>query len=189
MAARRTSLALGGAAATLLAAAFTPVAAQAPTGGTIEIGASAGVNPADRLTAALADAVAEAFTRRGFLVLPDHGHAAVVAELAVDRADAGTGSARVSAAPPQAFGGGFGGAGASVAVPFGRGTRSVPLQRIQLRLTLRKRGADAVIWQGAAATVRPIGAHRSDEASIARDLTAAILAPYPAQAAGIAGVP
>lgn len=165
----------------VLAAGAPGASPPLPTGGTISIEQP----PGRPIPADVADGVAAALAARGFTVLARPGHAALRVELAVSRTPAGTGTAAASAEPGSAAPGGVAGLGGGVTLPLGRnGPRAVRLDRITLQLTIRRRGAEAVLWSGSAVTVRPADA---------RDAVAALgdglMRVYPARPSGVVGVP
>lgn len=174
-------------AAMAAAALFALAAAPPPTGGTISIepGQAAAPTPP-----AFADAVRDALAARGFTILTDRGHAAYVVELAVSRADAGTGSAKVRGGAGQVLPGVGVGMGGGVILPLGGSrTQSVALQRVQLDLWVRKRGDAAVVWHGAAVTVRAAGPGGGVDERVAASLSEAVLRGYPHVSPGVVSVP
>jgi len=161
--------------------ASPPIASAPPTRGTISIEQP----PGEPIPPDFAEGVAAALAARGFTVLDRPGHSALRAELVVSRTPAGTGAVTVASERGSAAPGGVAGLGGGVTLPLGRNApRTVRLDRVTLQLTIRRRGADAVLWRGSAVTVR---------AGDARDTAAALgeglLRVYPAQPAGLIGVP
>lgn len=156
------------------------VAAGAPPpGGTISIAATTGDGEYDAALPAFVEAAAAALTDRGFTVLNDPGHAASTLDLVLSRSDIGT-------APRKVAGQGKLSLSAGMVVPFSTGRSDlVPIRRVRLEMSLRRRGAAAIVWHGAAVTVREAGG----DVSAAADLSRALLGRYPAQPAGIVGVP
>jgi len=166
------------------------LSAAPPAGGTISIKAETSADgetdpPPPSFVAATADALAA----KGFTILEDPGHAAYVVELVLNRDDVGTGSAKASGGTGITSTGGLG-VGAGVSIPFSQGnTRLVPLQRTRLELRIRKQGEDAVVWHGAAVTVRAAGTRKGADSLVAATLTQAALASYPAVREDAVGVP
>jgi len=135
-------------------------------------------------------AVEQALAARGFTTIEQPGHAGLVAALAVRRSAVGTVSVKVapsrsSVAPGDSPGVG---AGVSFALPSTK-MRTVPLQQTQLELRIRKRGGDAVLWQGTAMTVRAAGTPKGMDGAVATDLIDALLRDYPAQPEDVISVP
>jgi hypothetical protein len=165
--------------------ALAPVTPMAPPGGgTVEIESRSAGGDYDPALAAFVDATAAALADKGFTILNDPGHAAFVAELVLGREEVGTGLARVAGQRTPSM------AGAGVSVPLSTGRSDlVPLDRTRLELVLHRRGQAAVLWRGAAVTVRATGPGKGAEAAVAADLARAVVNPYPAQAPGVVGVP
>ena len=65
----------------------------------------------------------------------------------------------------------------------------VAIERVRLELSIRKRGAAAVLWHGVAVTIRTAGTGRSGTGAIASDLGGALLRFYPNPPPGIVAVP
>jgi hypothetical protein len=173
-------------------AAWAPVAAAAPTPpGTV---AMQPVEQSDGLGGtmpAFVAAASEAFGARGFTTLDDPAHAGLLVELAVSRKEVGTAAAKVAPSHSSVSPGGVAGAvggGVSIALPTGK-SRLVPVQQTQLTIRIRRRGADEVVWQGAALTVRSSGVAKGGDAQVATDLTNAVLGAYPAAPDGVVSVP
>lgn len=161
-----------------------------PAGGTISVERSVVDDLPESATAGIIDAVGAALASKGFTLLGDRGHSAYVVELAVDRAEIGTGSAKVRGARGAVTPGSPGGVGAGVTLPLpGARSRIVPLERVKLDLWIRKRGGAAVLWHGAAVTVRPGGGDHGRYDTIASDLGEAILRTYPSAPPGLLSVP
>jgi hypothetical protein len=97
----------------------------------------------------------------------------------------------VPAGRATAGGGGPGpSVGAGVVIPFSTGASAlVPLVRTRLELRIRKRGADGVVWDGAAVTVRAAGTKKGADEPVAVDLSEALLRGYPTEPEGVIGVP
>jgi hypothetical protein len=166
-------------------AAPAPASASAAAeGGTISIeipstDGSSGTPPPASL-----DAVSKALTDRGFTVFEDSGHAASVVELVVSRSDVGTSMARVRGEGSPSM------AGAGLAVPLGTGdSQQVPLRRTRLEMRFHRRGNPAIVWDGAAVTVREAGSAKGSDATVAADLSRALLSAYPVQPNEVLGVP
>lgn len=153
-----------------------------------EIGADRASTP---LIPSFRDAVQQGFADKGFLVIDEPGHAGLVAVVTSSREEVGTASVKAS---PGAMGAAFSGlSGAvgttmTVTLPTAQ-TMIVPLQRTRLEVRMRKRGDDAVLWQGAAITVRPAATQERQDKLIASDLIAAILRDYPAIPGNVISVP
>lgn len=163
------------------------LAAPGPRGGTIAVSAlprpDPNPDPGDRLAASVTDRVTATLATKGFTLLPDPDHAAYLAEVSVERADIGTST--VSGAADRALV-----TGAGVNIPLSRGRAVLaPLQRITVQVRIRRRGEPAVLWQGAAMTVRS-GAMRGRAADdLSSSLSQAALSAYPVQAAGTISIP
>jgi len=162
-----------------------------PTAGTISIEAKTGADQSATLVTAFIKAMGEAFETKGFTVLEEPGHAAYVAEFSLNREEVGTGRAKVSTEGSSVQPGGAPnavGVGVRIPLPTGKSTL-VPLERTRLELRVHKRGEDATLWQGAAITVRGDGTRRGADATVAADLSAALLRAYPNQPEEMIGVP
>lgn len=166
-------------------------AATPPDGGTISIEPKTGDGDYDSAMPAFVNAASDALAAKGFTILEDPGHSAYVVELILSRDAVGTGSAKVPVGRASGGGGGPGASvGAGVVIPFSTGASAlVPLLRTRLEMRIRKRGADGVVWDGAAVTVRAAGTRKGAEALVASDLSAALLRSYPAEPEGVVGVP
>jgi hypothetical protein len=162
-------------------------AAEAQTLGTISVDPMP-VDPSLRASlSTFVDDVDSTLADKGFTTIKGPGHARFVAELSLTRTDVGTTTAKVSVAGSEIAPGGFSsqvGGGVTVMLPTAK-VRTVPLQQTRLEIRIKKRGEDAVIWHGAALTVRAAGQDRA----ISADLAKAILRTYPEQAEGVASVP
>ena len=181
------------AAGILLAALTGPPALAAPatppSGGTISVEPPVDAT-VDRAPPAYSEAVREALGRKGFTILDDPGHSASVAELSLSRTDVGAGSAKVPSGRAAVAPGGFGGVGAGVTVPLGaKRSQAVRLVRCQLHVAIRRRGDRTIVWRGAAVTVRAVGTEQGADAVVARTLSDAILAGYPAESRNVVSVP
>jgi hypothetical protein len=166
------------------------LAAPAPGGGTISIEPETPAEPGDRAAPVFAAAIGAALAEKGFTILQDPGHSAYVADLSVSRTDVGTGSAKVATRGGSVTPGASRGVGAGLSVPLPSGReRTVALQRIQLQLTIRRRGAPAVLWQGVAITVRAAGTEQGSSEQVAASLGEAVLRGYPNPPQGIVTVP
>jgi len=166
-------------------------AAEPPSGGTISIQPKTADGDYESSMPTFVNATTEALAAKGFTILEDPGHAAYVGELTLARAEVGTGTAKASAGRMDAMPGGAGGSvGAGVVIPLPTGkSRLVPLQRVQLGLRIRKRGEAAIVWQGAAVTVRAAGTKKGADDVVATDLSNALLRSYPVQPEDVVGVP
>ncbi|HMI18972.1 MAG TPA: hypothetical protein VK533_05455 [Sphingomonas sp.] len=165
-------------------------AAAPPAGGTISIEPKTADGDYDRSMPAFVNAAADALATKGFTILEDPGHSAYVVELILSRVAVGTTSAKTPSGKPSVGGGGPGpSVGAGVVFPLGSGVAQVPVLRTRLELRIRKRGADGVVWDGAAVTVRAAGTKTGADAPVAAALSEAVLRSYPAQPEGDAGVP
>jgi hypothetical protein len=165
--------------------------AAAPAPGTISIEAKGTIDDLGAALPSFVDAVGQALAARGFTLIEEAGHAALVAELSLSRVVVGSAPVRVpvdrsSVAPGGAFG--SVGAGVSLNLPTGK-SRIAPLQRTRLEIRIHRRGEQSVLWQGAAITVRPAGTRTGRDEAVAADLTEALLRAYPAQPADIISVP
>jgi hypothetical protein len=175
----------------LAAMAGTPRAIAAPPeSGTISIETTADGVPG-AVQAVFAGAVSEAFGTRGFTMIEEAGHAALVAELRLSREQVGTAPAAVPVEDSVVTPGDSSnrvGAGISIALPTAK-RRLVPLERTRLELRLHRRDETAILWQGTAMTVRAAGTRTGRDDAVAADLTEALLRTYPAQPDGIVTVP
>lgn len=170
-----------------IALALVPAGALAasppPEGGTISIEAKTVDGSYDASLQAFVDAASQALTARGFTVFEDSGHAASVVELLLSRDRVGTGLAKSAGQGVSAFGTG-------VSVPLSTGASElVKLQRTRLELRIHKRGDTAIVWDGAAVTVREAGTRAGTDATVAADLSRALLQPYPVEPKDVVGVP
>lgn len=166
-------------------------AAVPPTSGTVSIEPDRGDPNLDRSLPAFVDALGEAFYTRGFTVLEQPGHAAYVVELKLSRVDVGTGTAKVPNDKSSVEPGGAPnavGVGVRIPLPTGKSTL-VPLQRTQMEIRIKARADESLLWQGTAITVRAAGTKKGQDATVASDLSAALLRAYPAQPEGVIGVP
>lgn len=165
--------------------------AAPPAGGTISIEPKTADGDYDRSMQAFVNAASDALAAKGFTILEDAGHSAYVGELILSRVAVGTGTAKVPAGRASAGGGGPGpSVGVGVVIPFSTGASAlVPLVRTRLELRIRKRGADGIVWDGAAVTVRAAGTRKGADEPVAADLSEALLRGYPAEPEGDAGVP
>jgi hypothetical protein len=172
-----------------MAAALLCAAAAPPGGGTISV-ELAGHADGPPVAPGVAERLRDALAERGFTILPGPGHSAYVAEVTLDRTAVGTGSARVSAGPAAVVPGLVGGAaGGGVTVPLSSGqARSVQLVRFELGLAIRERKSGAIVWRGAAVTVRAGDPSTRDAATVA-DLCSTVLRSYPHEAPGPVTIP
>ena len=168
--------------AAMASGAVAQTAVAPPTGGTVSIEPASG--DAGMAMRPFRDAIAAALTARGFTILDDPGHAASVVELAVHRDDVGLGLAK------PAGGRGPSMMGTGIAVPLGSGaSQQVRLQRTRLEMRIRRRGGTALVWHGAAVTVREAGTRKGAPDTVAADLGAGLLRSYPVQPGDVVGVP
>ncbi|WP_174291572.1 hypothetical protein [Sphingomonas bacterium] len=174
-----TALALG--AVSHLSAA--PLPAVPSQNGTICVEAARPGTGDDASPRAVVTAAAAALGARGFTILNDPDHAAYIAEVTLRQEEVGTARAKVRAGGPSVAG-----AGLSLPLPSGK-YNLVPLMRSQLYLEIRKRGGPAVLWHGAAVTVRSVAARDGSEEQVASALSLAALQDYPNQSTQIASVP
>ncbi|RYY05478.1 MAG: hypothetical protein EON55_26480 [Alphaproteobacteria bacterium] len=65
----------------------------------------------------------------------------------------------------------------------------VALQRTLVEIRMRRRGEQAVLWHGAAVTVRSTGATDGTADQVAFALSQAALSSYPTQTAGVISIP
>lgn len=164
--------------------------AAPPDGGTISIEPKTGNGDYDSSMTVFVNAATEALSGKGFTILEDSGHAQYVAELVLDRADVGTGTAKVLPGKSSVSPGNAPGVGAGVTIPLPSGnSRLVPIQRIQLTIHIHKRGDSSPVWNGAAVTVREIGTRRGANDVVATALSQAVLSAYPIEAEQVVGVP
>jgi hypothetical protein len=172
-----------------MAAALLCAAAAPPGGGTISV-EPAGRPDAPPVAPAVAERLREALADRGFTILPGTGHSAFVAAVTLDRTAVGTGSASVPSGQAAVIPGLVGGAaGGGVSVPLSGGkTRVVPLVRFALTVQIRERRSGAIVWRGAAVTVRAGDPSTRDAATVA-DLCSTVLRSYPHEAPGPVTVP
>ncbi|SFP45079.1 hypothetical protein [Sphingomonas rubra] len=169
-------------ATTLVAAHTIAVQASPAAGGTVAITATA-THEGDPPAAIAVDAAAKAFGLRGFTILNDPAHAAYVAEVVATRAAVGTAVVQGRSGQALPTGGG-------VSIPISKGKSVlVPLQRTRVEIRIRRRGEQAVLWHGAAVTVRSTGALNGGVDQVAFALSQAALSSYPTQTAGEISVP
>jgi hypothetical protein len=155
-----------------------------PSGGTIVIEAAAKDGVSGRAVPSFVEAASKALTARGFTIFDDPAHAAYLAELTLSRAPVGMGLGKDPHADTAAV------VGTGVVVPLSTGRSNVvTLQRTRLELRIRKRDDGRVVWDGTAVTVRNAGTRKGTDQMVATDLSAALLAGYPAQPQDIVGVP
>lgn len=163
-------------------------AAAPPAGGTISVERAVGV--VDAPAPVFVDAAGAVLAAKGFTILDDPRHSALVVDLSLSRTDVGTGSAKLPRRRGTVAPGAYGGVGMGITIPLSaRHAQSVPLERIQLELRMRKRGTGAVLWHGAAVTVRAAGTSQGADEVIAADLSNAILRDYPTEPPGVVSVP
>lgn len=155
--------------ATLLALAPT-IAATPPGGGTIAVVSTTDAESDAAMSAVAREATMAALGDKGFTILDDSDHAAYIADVRTSRTAVGTSVARTRGAAPAVMGSG-------VNIPLS-GNRSslVTMQRVMIEVRIHKRGDDAVLWHGAAVTVRPGPAAER----LAMQLSRAALSAYPA---------
>lgn len=186
----RWSLLLG-----CVVAVLTPVAdagsavaaATPPTSGTISVEIDSAEPNLD--SAVFLDAVGKALAAHGFTVLEGAGHGRFVATLKLSRSEVGTTTKSIPVDRSLLSGGGVGvGASFSLALPTAK-TRSVPLQQTGLEIRIHARDEAAVLWRGAAVTVRGADAGRGQDAAVASDLIETVLRIYPQQSEDVASVP
>lgn len=157
-------------------------APQAMTG-TISVVVRDGATDQDGASLGLDAAAANALGEKGFTILNDPGHAAYVAEVIVTRTDVGAASVRMRAGNAAVLGTG-------VSVPIGGGgSRIMAIRRTQLTITIRKRGAEPILWHGAAVTVRSEGSPGGSDAIVASALSEAALRRYPYVSDAVTSVP
>ena len=167
-----------------LACAASPAASPPPHGGTIAIEPRTADGEYDPAMPAFVAAASEALTAEGFTILDDPAHAAYRAELTLGRAAVGTGLGK------DPGGASVGVAGTGVVVPFSTGQSNVvTLRRTRLELRIGKRGEPGALWDGAAVTVRATGTRKGADASVASDLSKALLRSYPAEPGEVIGIP
>jgi hypothetical protein len=170
--------------ASILVSGGALAAGPPPTGGTVSIEAKTADGNPDSTMAVFVDAASAALTARGFTVFNDSGHAASVVELILGHGDVGTGVGKVQGQRSPSI------AGTGLALPLGTGNSElVRLQRTRLEMRIHRRGDTAIVWDGAAVTVREAGIAKGGNATVATDLIRALLDSYPAQPTGVIGVP
>ncbi|WP_420146088.1 hypothetical protein [Sphingobium sp.] len=170
-----------------LAMASPASAAVPPEDGTITVEARAADESQPLSPDIFRDAATSALAARGFILLDGADHAAYRMELVVRASEVGTTSLRVDQSSPALISGGVAKAVGSilkVPIPTNK-SRTVALERTQLDMVLRKRGADDVVWRGTAVTVRPA----RTQGDVATALCAALVRAYPAQSDSVIGVP
>jgi hypothetical protein len=159
-------------------------ASPPPNGGTVSIDSKTVDGSYDAAMPSFVDAAAAALTAKGFTVFEDSGHAASVVELLLSQGNVGTGLARVAGQSAPSV------AGTGVALSLGTGNSElVHLQRTRLEIRIHRRGETGVAWDGVAVTVREAGSAKGSDATVAADLSRALLQSYPAEPKDIVGVP
>ena len=160
---------LAGAAALTLSS-MTAQAAAPPSAGTIAVISAPGGGRDETLETIAREATTAALGDKGFTILDDRDHAAYIAEVATTRSAVGTSVARTRGEGPAVM-------GAGVNIPLSRDRSTlVTMQRVMIEIRIHKRGDAAVLWHGAAVTVRPGTA----AARLAAQLSRAALNAYPA---------
>jgi hypothetical protein len=171
-------------AAASLSAGTVRAADPPPHGGTITIYPKTASGDYDPSLTTYANAAREALTDKGFTTLEDPAHTLYVAELTLDRAAIGTGFTKDRGGASASV------AGTAVVVPFSTGqSKAVTLQRTRIEIRIKTRGDGAVVWDGSAVTVRPSGTAKGNDATVAADLSRALLSGYPEQPEDTVGVP
>jgi hypothetical protein len=163
------------------------LAATPPAEGTIAVEAKNIDGSQNAYSDIFRDAAASALATRGFTLLDGPSHAAFRMEVIVRMSEVGVGNAKVAPSHPDLISGGVAGAVGSifkVPIPSGK-SRNVALEKTQLDMILRKRGAEEVIWRGTAVTVRPA----ETQGNVASALCNALLRAYPSQSEDVLGVP
>lgn len=161
----------------LVAAPARPASVM-PNGGTIAVTSPPGIEHDVSTEAATA-----ALGMRGFTILNDPSHAAYVAEVVTTRTEVGTSMQKGPSGRALATGGG-------VNVPLSQGKSVlVPMQRTEVGISIRARGGQAVLWHGAAVTVRSEGARDGGADQVALALSQAALSSYPTQTKGVISIP
>ena len=175
-------------AATMLAAVMglvgtTPALSAPRAGGTISVTATTRTEGADPLTTVSTDAATTALGQRGFTILNDPAHAAYSAEVITSRTEVGTSVAKGRTGPALAT-------GAGVNIPLSRGKSVlVPMLRTEVEIRIRRRGNPAVLWHGAAMTVRSAAARDGGADQVAFALSQAALSSYPTQTKAAISIP
>ncbi|MDO6414618.1 hypothetical protein Q4F19_09520 [Sphingomonas sp. BIUV-7] len=175
----------------MLALGEQPTDAVLPVSGTISMRAMQSGNSARSLEAPFVNAVGQAFSDRGFTTLDGQGHARFTADIKVSRDQLGTTSAAASKSRSglrSGEGTNVVGAGLSFSLPSSK-SRIVPLLRTRLEVQIRRQGDQAVLWKGAAVTVRPGSTPTGDDGAVAADLSDALLRGYPAQSDEVISIP
>ena len=164
-------------AATLTSISAAAVEASPATGGTVAI--TTPPAPDGETSAAISmDAAGRAFGLRNFTILNDPAHAAYIAEVITTRTAVGTAVTQGRSGQALPTGGG-------VSIPISKGKSViVPLQRTRVEFRLRRRGEQAVLWHGAAVTIRSASAPDGSADQVAFALSQAALSSYPTQTAG-----
>lgn len=177
----RTIMTLAGGAALALAVPQAVAETMPGRGGTIAVTSPAGADPADVMDRAAREAATASLGDRGFTILNDRDHAAYVAEVTATQSDIGTSVTKARRAAPAVM-------GAGVNIPLASGKSSfVAMQRTMIEIRIRKRGAETVLWHGAAVTVRPEAGAGVER--LAGELSRAALSSYPTVAATAISIP
>lgn len=180
---------VGAAVAVLLAGASA--GAQTPaTPGTISVEAQSVQPDLTRAAPAFVEAVGKALAAKGFTVLEGAGHAGLVAGFQLSRTDVGTATAKVPVGRSTMGPGGASGVGASMSfnLPTSKVT-TVSLEQTKLEIRIQKRGDGAILWQGAAITIRPKDSKQGQDEAVANALADALIRTYPDQSDTAVSVP
>lgn len=147
-------------------------------GGTVAV-----MSNADHADPLAVEAAESALGDRGFTILKDVAHAAYSAEVITIRTEVGTSVEKGRAGRALATGG-------AVSIPLSQGKSvNVPMLRTSLEIRLRRRGEQAVLWHGAAVTVRSAGARDGSAEQVAFALSRAALSAYPTQTKAPISIP
>lgn len=165
-----------------------PTPAMAAEGeGTIAITSPDESAPRDRWDRVARAAVSETLGERGFTILDDPAHAAMVAQVSVTRDDVGTAIGTSPRQPSSVSSGG-------VTVPLsGGGAALATMQRTTIDIRIRRRGDGngdgRISWHGAAVTVRPAPRDAAAADRLALALSRAALSTYPRSVEAPIGIP
>jgi hypothetical protein len=145
------------------------------SGGTIAVTSPPGSLSDDLWAQVSREAAASAFGTKGFTILNDPRHAAYIAEVTINRTEVGTWVEKGVAGRVVGTG-----AGVNFSMAGGKSVLA-PMQRIEMTIRVRGRGDQAVLWQGAAVTVRSIDSRSGGVDRLVLALSQAALSSYPTQ--------
>lgn len=118
------------------------------------------------------DAVSEALTDAGFLILPGEGHGRYVAQVTIEQEGRGPVTTKSKGAGAL-----FGGGVASISTPSPAQLNGLVVTRLTLDLATREDGAR--VWHGAASTAQVQGTAAGASAAVAKKLADAIIRRFP----------